>query len=90
MHIYANTPPRKEVKTMTHEAFVMKFNTSLDGRHTFRVVNPQANITPAIAAASANTMLQADPFCPVEVGSLVSLYSASRVQQVTQVIFNDA
>jgi hypothetical protein len=73
----------------TNESTVLKFDTSLQGVHTLRVNNPCPTLNPSRLTSAVNLLLEADPFCPEKVGSLVSIRAAQNRLQETNVLFQN-
>lgn len=62
----------------TRETCNFSYTTSLDKRHTIRIQNPAAVITPATAAQAAGRFLMANPFNE-SIGNLTDFKGAERV-----------
>jgi len=62
----------------TRETCNFSFATSLDKRHTVRILNPDAAISPAVAKNVADMFLTANPF-DESIGDLKSLLNIEKV-----------
>lgn len=69
----------------TRETVVLRFTTSLGGRHNIRINNPRPVVTAAGLAAPVSMFVD-NQFFDSTVGRLTGLFEANRVTVTTQTI----